>query len=125
MPKQKVIENIEILFPNIPRYNLNLISKLINLTTLPNVQIDWQKVNELEEQAMKEVKPILTELKSASVLAKKGDFISEQNYYYLKDLNMLNPKTDWREIKENLVILTVLTLLILIFAFFCVVIKIL
>jgi cyclic-di-AMP phosphodiesterase PgpH len=118
LPKQKVIENITILFPNIPKYNLNLISKLINLTTLPNVQIDWQKINLLEEEAMNNVQPILTELKSGSILAKKGDYISEQNYYYLKDLNMLNPKTDWAEIRENLAILVIITLLILILALF-------
>jgi putative nucleotidyltransferase with HDIG domain len=118
LPKQKVIENIQILFPNIPNDNLELISSLINVTTLPNIQIDWQKVNELENEAVKEVKPILTELKSGSILAKKGEGISEQNYYYLKDLNMLNPKTDWREIKENFAIILVVSLIILIAALF-------
>ncbi len=118
LPKQKVIENIRILFPNIPEANRTLVSKLINVTTLPNIQIDWQKVNELENEAVEQVKPILTELKKGSVLAKKGETVSEQNYFYIKDLNMLNPKTDWPEIKENLAILVILTLIVLTGALF-------
>lgn len=114
LPKQKVLENIKILFPNIPELDRKLIGKLINVTTLPNIQIDWQKVNELENEAVSAVKPILTELKRGSVLAKKGKTISEQNYFYLKDLNRLIPKTDWGEIRENLIILVVVTFLLLV-----------
>ncbi len=118
LPKQKVVENIRILFPNIPAKDLSFVSKLINVTTLPNLQIDWQKVYELETEAINNVKPILTQLKSGSVLTKKGEEVSEQNYFYLKDLNMLSPQTDWSEIKENFIIITILTLLIIVVSFF-------
>ncbi len=80
LPKQKVVENISILFPSIVPQNLNLISKLINISTLPNIQIDWQEVNILEEEAIEAVEPIMTQLKSGSVLANKGKVVSEQNY---------------------------------------------
>ena len=112
LPKQKVIENISILFPNIPEYDLELISNLINVTTLPNIQIDWKKVDELETEAVEKVKPILTKLSAGSILAKKGEMVSEQNYFYLEDLDMLNPQTDWKQIRENFYYIASLILLI-------------
>ncbi len=113
MPKQKVEENIRILFPNLAPDSVVLISKLISVSTLPNIQINYKKVNELEKEAVEKVEPILTELKEGSILAKKGLPVSEQNYFYLQYLNMLNPKTDWNQIKENLIIIASLVLIII------------
>lgn len=113
LPKQKVEENIRILFPNLAPDSVVLISKLISVSTLPNIQINYKKVNELEKEAVEKVEPILTELKEGSILAKKGLPVSEQNYFYLQYLNMLNPKTDWNQIKENLIIIASLVLIII------------
>lgn len=101
MPRTKVHQNIHILYPTIPPPERMLIEKIIDVSTNPNIQIDWSKVFELEMKAMTEVKPIKVTLKKGSLLAEKGKVVDVKNYHFLKQLNMLRLNTDYKEIQSN------------------------
>lgn len=95
LPKSKITKNIEILFPNLRGLELDLTKKIILNTTSPNIKIDWKKVEDLENQALASVSDIYVKLPMGTVLAEKGKRISEKNYYYMKNLNLLRPEADW------------------------------
>lgn len=95
LPKSKITKNIEILFPSLRGLELDLTKKIILNTTSPNIKIDWKKVEDLENQALASVSDIYVKLPIGTVLAEKGKKISEKNYYYMKNLNLLRPEADW------------------------------
>ncbi|MFZ4084545.1 MAG: HD family phosphohydrolase [Vampirovibrionia bacterium] len=95
LPKSKITKNIEILFPSLRGLELDLTKKIILNTTSPNIKIDWKKVEDLENQALASVSDIYIKLPIGTVLAEKGKKISEKNYYYMKNLNLLRPEADW------------------------------
>ena len=95
LPKSKITKNIEILFPSLRGLELDLTKKIILNTTSPNIKIDWKKVEDLENQALASVSDIYVKLPLGTVLAEKGKKISEKNYYYMKNLNLLRPEADW------------------------------
>ena len=95
LPKSKITKNIEILFPSLRGLELDLTKKIILNTTSPNIKIDWKKVEDLENQALASVSDIYVKLPMGTVLAEKGKKISEKNYYYMKNLNLLRPEADW------------------------------
>jgi putative nucleotidyltransferase with HDIG domain len=95
LPKSKITKNIEILFPNLKGLELDLTKKIILSTTSPNIKIDWKKVEDLENRALASVSDIYVKLPIGTVLAEKGKKISEKNYYYMKNLNLLRPEADW------------------------------
>ena len=95
LPKSKITKNIEILFPSLRGLELDLTKKIILNTTSPNIKIDWQKVEDLENRALASVSDIYVKLPMGTVLAEKGKKISEKNYYYMKNLNLLRPEADW------------------------------
>ena len=95
LPKSKITKNIEILFPSLRGLELDLTKKIILNTTSPNIKIDWKKVEDLENQALASVSDIYVKLPTGTVLAEKGKKISEKNYYYMKNLNLLRPEADW------------------------------
>ena len=115
MPRNKIRSNIKILFPGLLNGELELIHKLVINSTDPNLEIDWTKLRQLEQEAMDQVEPVTVELKQGALLASKGKVVSKQNYFYLKELEMLNPQTDWKEIYENFTIITALILFITLF----------
>lgn len=102
LPRDQIRKNIRILFPQISRLELSLIQDLIDESTIPNIVIDWQKVRQIEQEAMDAVNPETVVLKTGTILARKGEETSEQNYYALKQLNRLHPKPDWNQILDNL-----------------------
>jgi len=95
LPKSKITKNIEILFPSLRGLELDLTKKIILSTTSPNIKIDWKKVEDLENRALASVADIYVKLPTGTVLAEKGKKISEKNYYYMKNLNLLRPEADW------------------------------
>ncbi len=95
LPKSKITKNIEILFPSLRGLELDLTKKIILNTTSPNIKIDWKKVEDLENRALASVADIYVKLPTGTVLAEKGKKISEKNYYYMKNLNLLRPEADW------------------------------
>ena len=112
LPKSKITKNIEILFPSLRGLELDLTKKIILNTTSPNIKIDWQKVEDLENRALASVSDIYVKLPMGTVLAEKGKKISEKNYYYMKNLNLLRPEADWNlEIKYLLIIYTAVFLM--------------
>jgi putative nucleotidyltransferase with HDIG domain len=112
LPKSKITKNIEILFPSLRGLELDLTKKIILSTTSPNIKIDWKKVEDLENQALASVSDIYVKLPMGTVLAEKGKKISEKNYYYMKNLNLLRPEADWSlEIKYLLIIYTAVFLM--------------
>ena len=98
LPKSKISANIALLFPELNDLELKLTRSIILNTTNPNIGIDWRKVEEIESQAMESVKDVKVELPLGTVLAKKGKRVLEREYYYMKNLNLLRPKTDWKQI---------------------------
>lgn len=117
LSREKLHENIQILFPNLSSTELYLIQKLIDATTSPNIQINWDKVHKLEQDAMQLVKPIEVKLRKGSLLAEKGNIVPARNFYYLENLHMLHADIDWKEIRSNYYILCFLVLSILIYIF--------
>lgn len=115
MPRTKIRENIKILFPGLQYDELELINKLIINSTDPNLEIDWAKLREVEDEAMAQVEPVNVELKQGALLATKGKVVEKQNYFYLKDLGLLNPQTDWKEIYNNFSVVAAMILLITLF----------
>jgi putative nucleotidyltransferase with HDIG domain len=112
LPKSKITKNIEILFPSLRGLELDLTKKIILNTTSPNIKIDWKKVEDLENRALASVSDIYVKLPMGTVLAEKGKKISEKNYYYMKNLNLLRPEADWSlEIKYLLIIYTAVFLM--------------
>lgn len=112
LPKSKITKNIEILFPSLRGLELDLTKKIILSTTSPNIKIDWKKVEDLENQALASVSDIYVKLPMGTVLAEKGKKISEKNYYYMKNLNLLRPEADWSlEIRYLLIIYTAVFLI--------------
>jgi hypothetical protein len=110
MPRSKIHERIKMLFPELTYIDRVLVEKLIDISTLPNFQIDWEKVNELEKEAMNAVQPVKVKLTKGAQLAYKGKVVDEQNFYYLKQLNLLQAKTDWNEILSNFYLITLIVL---------------
>lgn len=118
MPQAKIHSNIKILYPSLSYVEREIIEKLIDISTAPNIQIDWKKVEELEKEAMQAVKPVEIELKEGAVLAEKGKLVEPQNYFYLEQLDMLHAETDWKEIFNNLYLISFLIALCSIIIFF-------
>lgn len=110
MPQAKIHSNIKILYPGLTYVEREMIQKLLDLSTTPNIQINWKKVEELEKEAMDSVKPVEIELKEGALLAEKGLVVEPQNYFYLEQLDMLHAETDWKEIFNNLYIIIFLVL---------------
>lgn len=100
LPKSKIAKNIEYLFPELEPQELNLSKKIILNTANPNIGIDWRKVEEVENQAVASVKDVKVNLPEGTVLAKKGKRVTERDYYYMKDLGLLRPSTDWKQITK-------------------------
>lgn len=98
LPKSKIAKNIEYLFPELEPLELNLSKKIILNTANPNIGIDWRKVEDVENQAVASVKDVKVNLPIGTVLAKKGKKVSERDYYFMKNLNLLRPSTDWQQI---------------------------
>lgn len=115
LPKNKIYENIQILFPNLSPLELNLIRTLIDATTYPNIEINWSKVHKLEKEATHSVNPVFIKLKAGSLLAKKGLKLEAKNFYYLKNLQMLNAERDWKEVLENFYLLLLFVFIIFVF----------
>ncbi len=101
LPREQIRKNIRILFPNLSRIDSGLIQDLIDKSTIPNIQIDWQRVQEIEEEAMDNVPNEAIILRAGTQLSQKSQITSEENFYYLKQLNMLHPKPDWQQIINN------------------------
>ena len=111
MPQAKIHSNIKILYPAMTYVERDMIQKLLDLSTTPNIQINWKKVEELEKEAMDSVQPVEIELKEGALLAEKGLVVEPQNYYYLEQLDMLHAETDWKEIFNNLYLVIFLIIL--------------
>ncbi len=112
MPRAKIHENIRILYPSLTAQEELLVEKLIDVSTAANIQIDWSKVFELEMKAMSSVKSIKTTLKKGSLLAEKGKVVNARNYHFLKQLGLLRLGTDYKEIQNNLYLISVLVTII-------------
>ncbi len=112
MPRAKIHENIRILYPSLTAEEELLVEKLIDVSTIANIQIDWTKVFELEMKAMSSVKSIKTTLKKGSLLAEKGKVVNARNYHFLKQLGLLRLGTDYNEIQNNLYLISVLVIII-------------
>jgi putative nucleotidyltransferase with HDIG domain len=110
MPRSKIHEQIKMLFPELNYIDRVLVQKLIDLSTFPNFQIDWEKVSALEKEAVNNVEPVKVKLQKGAQLAYKGKVVDEQNFHYLKQLNLLHAKTDWDEILNNFYLITLITL---------------
>jgi putative nucleotidyltransferase with HDIG domain len=110
MPRSKIHERIKMLFPELTYIDRVLVEKLIDLSTLPNFQIDWEKVSALEKEAVNNVQPVKVKLKKGAQLAYKGKVVDEQNFHYLEQLKLLQAKTDWNEILNNFYLITLITL---------------
>jgi len=107
LPKSKIVKDIEILFPDLRGLELDLTKKIILNTTTPNIKIDWKKVEDLENQALASVADIYVKLPAGTVLAEKGKKITEKNFYYMKNLNLLRPRADWSlELKYLVIVYT-------------------
>lgn len=118
LPSNKVGKNITILYPELTNVEQTLIRKLIEKSTLPNIKIDWRRVHEVEQEAMDKVPDIIAELPSGTVLAKKGKQITEENFYFLKELKMLHPKPHWMDIFENFLLICICVILLIVALFF-------
>ncbi len=115
LSRNKIHENIRILYPGLNYVELSLIEKLIDRSTFPNMEIDWKKLREIEKDAMNAVPPVMIQLKQGSLIASKGRIVNLESFYYLSDLNMLNAEPDWKEIYNNFVLITCAVLLIILF----------
>lgn len=115
MSRSKIHNNIKILFPELDQYQRFLIEHLIDVSTQPNIVINWEKVKELEKDAVSSIEPVKIELQKGSLLAEKGKVIEKQNYVYLKELSMLHAETDWKEISNNFHLITLIIMVIAIF----------
>jgi putative nucleotidyltransferase with HDIG domain len=100
-PRTKIQENIHILYPELNIQEQYLISKLLERSTLSNMRINWKKVDAIETQAMASVPKVVADLKAGQILAFKGEKVEAREYYLLKELNLLHPKTDWKQIRKN------------------------
>lgn len=118
MPRTKIHERIKMLFPELTYVDRVLVEKLIDLSTYPNFQIDWEKVAALEKEAMDAVQPVIIKLQKGAQLATKGKVVDEQNFHYLKQLNMLHAKTDWNEILNNFYLISLIVLSIALYVSF-------
>ena len=112
IPRSKINDNIRILYPELNLTERQLVEKLIERTTLPNINIDWRAVSEIEKEAMSKVEDVIVTLKAGTILAKKGERLDEKNFYYMKELNMLRPQPDWQQVLRNLIMVS-LTILII------------
>lgn len=98
LPKSKIAKNIEYLFPELEPMELNLSKKIILNTANPNIGIDWRKVEDVENQAIASVKDVKVNLREGTVLAKKGKRVTERDYFFMKNLGLLRPSKDWKQI---------------------------
>ncbi len=101
-PREKIRQNIRILSPELSLTQAFLIEKLLERSTIANLKVNWKKVEAIENQAMTSVPKVITELKLGQALATKGEKVQAHEYYLLKELNLLAPKTDWDQIFANL-----------------------
>lgn len=101
LPRDKIKQNIKILYPGLTRNEQALVQLLIDQSTLPNIKIDWRRVHEVEQEAMDGVLDTVITLKKGSVIAQKGQIVSEKNFHFAKQLNLLNPKPDGKQILYN------------------------
>ena len=102
LPKSKIAKNIEYLFPELKGIELSLSKKIILNTANPNIGIDWRKVEDIENQAVASVRDVEVNLPEGTVLAKKGKRVTEKDYYFMKNLGLLRPSTDWKQISNYL-----------------------
>ncbi len=114
-PRSKIQENIQILYPELNNQELYLVSKLLERSTLSNMRINWKKVDEIETQAMASVPKVVTKVKAGQTLAIKGEKVDAREYYLMKELNLLHPKTDWQQIYHNLYLIAACVLLLSLF----------
>lgn len=100
-PRKRIRENVKALYPGVTTPYLSLVQELVEKSTKANIRIDWRKVREIEQEAMESVEPVMATLKAGQCLATKGEKVQAQNYYFLEELNMLHPETDWKQIYKN------------------------
>jgi putative nucleotidyltransferase with HDIG domain len=113
--KEKIADNIRILYPTLANNKLKLIQNLLSATTTPNVTIDWQKVAHIEEDAVSSVPDLLVTLAKGTILAEKGKKVSEKNYFFLDELDLLHPEPDWKSIRLYLYIVMISAAIMLIY----------
>lgn len=118
LPKEKILSNIQVLYPQMDPVELRLIQKIIGKTIEPNIRIDWRKVSEIEKEAMDSVKDVRTKLSAGLVLAEKGKDLTLKNYYYLKELGMLQARPEFNEIFNNFYLIVFFTVLIILLSNF-------
>jgi putative nucleotidyltransferase with HDIG domain len=117
LPKTHIHSMIKILYPGLTNAERDIIQTLIDISTTPNIVIDWKKVEELEKEAMDAVAPVEIELKAGALLAEKSKLVEVQSYYYLEQLDMLHAETDWKEIFNNLTLMTLFVIMLSIAVF--------
>jgi cyclic-di-AMP phosphodiesterase PgpH len=117
LPKSQIHSMIKILYPGLSASEREIIQTLIDISTTPNIIIDWKKVEELEKEAMDAVEPVEIELKAGALLAEKGKVVELQSYYYLEQLDMLHAETDWKEIFNNLTLMSFFVIMLSIAVF--------
>ncbi len=100
-PRAKIIENIHILNPELSVTEAFLVEKLLERSIVANMRVNWKKVEAIENQAMASVPKVITELKAGQALAIKGERVKAHEYHLLKELGLLAPKTDWKQIFAN------------------------
>ena len=104
-PRNKINDNIRILYPELSSQEFFLISKLVERSTAPNIRINWKRLNDIENQAMSSVPKVMAELKTGQQLARKGERVEAREYFLLKELGLLHPRTDWSQIRSNFLLI--------------------
>jgi cyclic-di-AMP phosphodiesterase PgpH len=118
LPQEKILSNIKVLYPQMPRTDLYFVQKILGRTLEANIRIDWIKVHAIEEEAMDSVEEMKSKLNAGMILAEKGKNVSKRNYFYLKELGMLHPRPDFKEILNNFYLISLFTLSIILLSAF-------
>lgn len=94
-----------------------LILNTISRVTKPNVVIDKSRLEELKNEAIKNVKPIYIQYKKGEILVKKGHLIDKDKYDLLVAAGLVDTKTNWNGVYETFSFVTLVAFIFFIYLY--------
>lgn len=109
-------ENIQKYLPdNLTDNQKKLIYMMITRVAVPNVIIDEKKLEELQKDALKHVKPVYVDVSKGTLLVKKGQIITNDKLKILEAAGELDKKINWNGVSE---IFSIVTMMVFIFVIY-------
>lgn len=84
----------------LPPSQINLIKTVLSASLKPNIKVEVQTLNEIEDRALMEVKPVWMTVPSHSVIVEKGEKISPQKLAIIEQLGLNHKKIDFNVFGE-------------------------